>query len=101
MRYFFRMRLIFALLACAEKPNDYAVQHDVGRLCAAWARCDAPDCSAFAKEEGRMMSKWGRQVQKELAADADAALPVVADMASRSGADTMSPTCRRLVVSKP
>ena len=96
-----RAFLLLLLLTCGEKTTDYAVQHDVGRLCVAWASCDAVHCDAYANERGRMMSTWGRRHQQDLASNKENAVAELATMASASGADSMSPTCRRLVDSRP
>lgn len=94
--------IVSLLLSCAEAPTDYAVQHDVGRLCAAWATCrPQSDCSGFATERGRMMSTWGRETQSSLELGEAGAVAKVASMARKSGATTMSESCRSLSAAYP
>ncbi|TNE89458.1 MAG: hypothetical protein EP330_11215 [Deltaproteobacteria bacterium] len=90
--------LLYALLllACGESPRSYAVQHDVGRLCAAWDRCEGGFCEAYGDERGRMQSTWGVAIQPRLADGEQAALTELSAMVDASGAGSMSPTCRAL-----
>ncbi|MCO4747675.1 MAG: hypothetical protein KC912_22960 [Proteobacteria bacterium] len=93
--------LVCLLTACGESPRSYGIQHDVGRLCAAWKACDGSDCTRYASERGRMMSTWGKGVQSRLAAGEAEALSELASMVERSGAAEMSASCSALRAAVP
>ena len=92
--------LAILAVACAEAPKSYGVQHDVGRLCVAVSACDAPPCTdAIDNERGRMMSRWGQQIQPRLAIGEVEARRELLEMIERSGTKSMSSTCKSLAES--
>ena len=92
-----RLAVMLCWAGCAESPKSYGIQHDVGRLCVATRACDAPPCTdAIDSERGRMMSRWGQQIQPRLAVGEADARRELLDMIERSGVKAMSPTCKAL-----